>query len=312
MGTYNDLLKQSFKSEDTEEWLDVHFTRPIGLVFALFYRRLHIHPNVVTVISMVLGVAAGIMFYFTDFTHNVFGVLLLLLANFHDSADGQLARLTNQRTQIGRFLDGAAGDIWFISIYFFICMRLMPQNIPFTDVHWGLWPFVLCYLSGIICHGRQSSLADYYRQIHLYFLKGASGSELDSYQQQLALKKATSWKQNFWYRFYLQNYCSYCRGQEKQTPCFQKFNSAFKEKYTPDTAPAELRRDFIDGSRPLMTYANMLTFNCRAITLYVACLVNMPWIYPLMEITVFSLLHFYMRNRHEKLSETMRTKYLMK
>ena len=24
----------SFKSEDTEEWLDVWFTRPIGLVFA--------------------------------------------------------------------------------------------------------------------------------------------------------------------------------------------------------------------------------------------------------------------------------------
>ena len=32
---FNKLLQASFKSEDTEEWLDVHFTRPIGLVFAL-------------------------------------------------------------------------------------------------------------------------------------------------------------------------------------------------------------------------------------------------------------------------------------
>ena len=29
------LLHASFKSEDTEEWLDVYFTRPIGLAFAL-------------------------------------------------------------------------------------------------------------------------------------------------------------------------------------------------------------------------------------------------------------------------------------
>ena len=34
----------SFKSADTEEWLDVWFTRPIGLVFALLWNKLGIHP----------------------------------------------------------------------------------------------------------------------------------------------------------------------------------------------------------------------------------------------------------------------------
>ena len=33
--TFREMLRVSFKSDDTEEWLDVHFTRPIGLVFAL-------------------------------------------------------------------------------------------------------------------------------------------------------------------------------------------------------------------------------------------------------------------------------------
>ena len=42
---FNKLLQASFKSEDTEEWLDVHFTRPIGLVFALFWNKLGVHPN---------------------------------------------------------------------------------------------------------------------------------------------------------------------------------------------------------------------------------------------------------------------------
>ena len=34
MSSFKELLRASFKSDDTEEWLDVHFTRPIGLVFA--------------------------------------------------------------------------------------------------------------------------------------------------------------------------------------------------------------------------------------------------------------------------------------
>ena len=46
MSSFKELLRASFKSDDTEEWLDVHFTRPIGLVFALLWNKLNIHPNV--------------------------------------------------------------------------------------------------------------------------------------------------------------------------------------------------------------------------------------------------------------------------
>lgn len=90
---------------DTEEWLDIHFTRPIGYVWALFFKRLHVHPNVVTIFSILLGMAAAVMFYFTDFWHNVAGVLLMMWANFYDSADGQLARMTGQKTHWGQFRD---------------------------------------------------------------------------------------------------------------------------------------------------------------------------------------------------------------
>ena len=71
--TFRQMLQASFKSEDTEEWLDVHFTRPIGLFFALVWKRLGVHPNVVTIISIFLGVAAGVMFYSTDLWANVAG-----------------------------------------------------------------------------------------------------------------------------------------------------------------------------------------------------------------------------------------------
>ena len=172
MSRFNALLQASFKSNDTEEWLDVHFTRPIGLVFALLWNKLNIHPNVITILSIFLGAGAGCMFYYTDLTHNLIGVGLLMLANFCDSTDGQMARLTGKKTLIGRMLDGFSGDVWFLFIYVAIAMRLYHQQIPCTDVAWGIGSWILCSVAGFLCHSPQSSLADYYRQIHLFFLKG--------------------------------------------------------------------------------------------------------------------------------------------
>lgn len=96
MGFFS-LLRASIKSMDTEEWFDIYFTRPIGLAFALFWHRLGVTPNTITILSIFLGIGAGVMFFFTDTLHNIIGIVLLMLANFCDSTDGQLARLTRQR-----------------------------------------------------------------------------------------------------------------------------------------------------------------------------------------------------------------------
>lgn len=64
--TFRQLLHESFKSEDTEEWLDIYFTRPIGLFFARIWYRLGVTPNTITIMSIFLGIAAGVMFAFTD------------------------------------------------------------------------------------------------------------------------------------------------------------------------------------------------------------------------------------------------------
>ena len=47
------------------------------------------------------------MFSYTDIMHNIAGIVLLMFANFCDSTDGQLARLTGQKTLLGRVLDGS-------------------------------------------------------------------------------------------------------------------------------------------------------------------------------------------------------------
>ena len=302
---FKEMLQASMKSKDTEEWLDVYFTRPIGLVFAIFWNKLGVHPNAITILSIFLGVGAGFMFYHTDLLHNIMGVVLLMLANFCDSTDGQMARLTGKKTLIGRMLDGFSGDLWFFAIYVALCLRMQGQFIPGTNTHWGIGIWVLAFVAGVMCHSPQSSLADYYRQIHLFFLKGKEGSELDNYQQQRAVYESLP-KEKWLDRLFFYNYANYCKSQERRTPRFQEFFKQYNASGSGERGTrSEIAEQFIVGSRPLMKFTNILTFNVRAITIYATCLLNIPWLYFLVEIIIMSLLYIYMHHRHESLCQRL-------
>lgn len=285
--------QSTLKSSDTEETIDIFFYRPIGYRWALLFRRLGVHPNTVTIFSIILGVAAGILYYYDDIWLNVLGILCLVWANMYDSADGQLARLTGQKTPLGRMLDGFAGDLWFFAIYVGLCLRLTPE--------WGIWIWLLASVDGFICHARQCQLADYYRNIHLFFLKGKEGSEMDDSERQLEIYEAMDWHKDFVPKLFQFFYIRYVRAQEGMTPSFQAFRKAVCTRY-PAALPVRLREEFRRGSLPLMKYANFLTFNWRSITLFVALLAGLPWLYILVELVVFNIAFFYMRARHEALS----------
>lgn len=294
------MLRESFKSNDTEEWLDIYFTRPIGLVFALMWIKIGVTPNFVTILSMFLGAGAGFCFFHTEIWWNVGGVVLMMLANFCDSTDGQMARLTNQKTLIGRMLDGFASDVWYFCCYLGISLRLWNEQIPFTEVQWGIGGFLLCGFAGLYWHARQCQLADYYRQIHLYFIKGEAGSELNSYAAEKQTFESLPKKGAFWARAFHYFYMGWCKKQEKNTPEFQRFFARVKSHY-PNAAdmPQAFREAVRRKSLPLMWMTNVLTHNTRATVLYAACLINLPWVYPLFEITVLAILYYYMRYRHE-------------
>ncbi len=157
-------LADTLKSADTEEFIDIYFYRPIGYAWALLAKKLRITPNMITIASIFIGTAAGLLFYDPRLEINVIGMLLLMLANSFDSADGQLARMTNNKTQLGRILDGLAGNIWFLVIYFALTFRCLNEGWS-----WTIW---LLSASAGACHIFHAAMADYYRNVHLFFLKG--------------------------------------------------------------------------------------------------------------------------------------------
>ena len=85
--------------------------------------------------------------------------------------------------------------------------------------------------------------------------------------------------------------------------------AALSERYAGSELSDALRADFRKGSLPLMKYANILTFNTRAIVLYLSLLAGHPWFYFAFELVVMNILFLYMRNRHEALCRRMQQQY---
>ena len=296
--TSGSSYRDSLKSLDTEEHIDLAFYRPIGYMWACLARRLGISPNAITIASIFLGIAAGVLFYFNNIWINAGGMLLLIWANSFDSADGQLARMTHQYSRLGRILDGLSGDLWFLAIYIAICLRENVTSHFFMTHPWVIW--VAAMVTGI-CHAKQAAMADYYRQFHLFFLKGAEGSELER-AFSLKRKLATlSWKRNFWQKLFLTVYTSYTLQQEATSPAMQSLRSALDKRFPDGQIPLSFRDDFRRESLPLMKYTNILSFNWRTIALFTALFLRMPWIYFLFELTVLNFLLIMMVIRHERI-----------
>ncbi|ROT06983.1 CDP-alcohol phosphatidyltransferase family protein [Muribaculum intestinale] len=290
--SYRDTLK----SMDTEEHIDLAFYRPIGYMWACLAKRLGVTPNAITIASIFLGIGAGIMFYFPDMWLNVIGMLLLIWANSFDSADGQLARMTKQYSRLGRILDGLSGDLWFASIYIAICLRENITSEFFSAHPWVIWTVAI--VTGL-CHAKQAAAADYYRQFHLYFLKGEEGSELESCDELRSRLATLSWSKNFWKKLTLTFYTQYTANQEALTPSMQTLRRELRKRFASGVIPMDFREAFRAKSLPLMKYTNILSFNWRVIALFTALFLQMPWLYFAFELIVLNALLVYMIVRHE-------------
>lgn len=315
----NEKFKATLKSSETEDWLDLHVIRPFCYYCAVFFAHFNVHPNTVTILSMFIGAASAVFFGCGSFyyggtmglIYNLIAIVLLMIADILDCTDGQLARMTGKKSRLGRILDGVAGFTWFVPIYFALVYRfylhhdiefgwLGIENTPENTLIATAVVLVLGFVSGIGGLAGQQRLADYYIQVHLFFLKGEKGSELDNSKRQQELYEQASWKDSFVEKLFLKNYVDYTKKQEKVTPQFQNLLAKLQQKFgSTDNIPTEVRRDIHDSSLPLMKWNGLLTFNFRSFWLFLFCLLDIPACNFLFEIIAMGLLAKYVNHRHE-------------
>lgn len=76
-----------------------------------------LRPNHITMLSLALGVAAGLLFARGQTRAAGWGAALFMLARFVDHADGELARLTGRTSRIGYCYDYVAGALSSVALF---------------------------------------------------------------------------------------------------------------------------------------------------------------------------------------------------
>lgn len=315
-----DNYASSLKSSEVEGWIDGHIARPAGFLFAKGFAKLGVHPNTISVLSILAGICSSFFFLHGSFHYegvsglisNIIAALLLFLCGVLDNSDGQLARMTDRTSTFGRFLDGAAAFLFYPFIYWMLFFRIFKYHsiefslfgIPPTHqnvILFAILVVVLAHCSGFICFASQMRKIDYYIQAHLFFLNNGN-RELEEFSDLQKRYDGLDWKKDFWWKIWMKLYLGYTESQERSTPEFQKFKKAVRERFgSLENIPESLRMRFHDGSLPLMKYVILLSFNFRTIMLVLFCLLDIPFGYILFEIVVFSSICRIMVRKHEQL-----------
>ena len=289
-------IESTYKALDVEETIDIYFYRPLGYWIARACQALGITPNVVTIVSIFIGVAGGHMLYYRDVELNAYGIILWVIADTLDSVDGQLARMTNHRSKIGRILDGLGGNIMFMSIYSHLFARLV---VTYPDLWWPL--LAIFTLASGFSHSIQSALADYYRNAYLKFVVDPTKSELEGSDEIHKEVNSTPFKKHPIKKVLLAVYLNYTKKQERYSKNFQRLRKRVDDVFGYNV-PTWFSDEYRRLNKPLMKYYAILTTNTRMIVLAVCVLVDFVPAYFLTEIIIINLIMVLVTIHQEKLS----------
>jgi len=274
-------LEATFKTREVEGFLDIHFYRRVAFLLATWFARLKMSPTAVTVLGGVLGMLAGHLYFYRDLTTNIAGMFLHVCSNILDNADGQLARLLNQKSRSGRVIDSLFDHLVFLSIYVHLTLRCL-----FAGASPGI--VVLAFAAGI-SHALQGAAADYFRNGYLYFVRGRSRADWDSSETLADEYRQLSWHRQPWHKFLLASYLNFTRQQELLSPALRRLRDSTVRQF-PGEMPDLLRRGYQEAAQPMLRWWGFLMTNTRMFFLFLFVAIDQPALFFWLEVTVFNVL----------------------
>lgn len=215
--------KRSLKVIDVDEIVDILFFRPIAYSFTKLIYNTNITPNQVSFLSMIFGILSGISISLAQAETVLAGGIFLIISAILDCADGQLARLKQNGTFLGRFLDGGIDYISSISV--FIGIGFWGTHFWYDSTQW--W-FIVVFTG--ITYAIQAGMVDYYRNEYLFNCKGQSNfiaNEIKNFQKEM--DKLAAQKRGWIVRSLLNLYIVYSKIQSKTIKVNKKKNISPEE-----------------------------------------------------------------------------------
>lgn len=145
-------FESALKDATVEEWVNLHIHRRLAfaLVRPMQGRLESVSPNHLTLLSGAIGVCAGLCSYRSVEAGPqwlALGALLLMASAVVDCADGMLARLRGQSSELGKLLDGLVDQVTGISAWYGISHALCAGiDLP------GEWLYCTFALLSVVVH----------------------------------------------------------------------------------------------------------------------------------------------------------------
>lgn len=198
-------VRSSVRILAVEERFDLVFSRPFGLLFAKIAYKLRATPTQVSTASLITGVIGGFLFLWQDEAVYAWtGAFLVVFAGILDSSDGQLARMTNSSTELGRIIDGIVDNFVFISMYFFSALYLV-------DTYGWFISYGVATAAGY-AHSLKSAVYEFHKSEYFYYVGNYETNRVP-YAEEV---RKTYKRDTFFEKFVYYSYLDYCRKQEKQ------------------------------------------------------------------------------------------------
>jgi hypothetical protein len=289
-------LEATYKAREVEGIVDIYFYRKIGFRLAQYFAKLNVRPATVTLLGGIFGIAAGHLYYYHNLSANIVGMALHVGANALDNADGQLARLTNQKSRAGRVIDSLADHLIWVSIYVHLGLRCLAES-PLPAVA------VLAFAAGV-SHALQGAAADHYRNGYLYFVRGRSRADLDSSFTLRKEYRRLRWRAEPWNKFLLALYLNFTSQQEMLSPGLKRLHETIERDF-PNEIPSSLQTRYRDSARPMLRWWRLLMTNTRMFLLFLLLFIGQPVWYFWLEFTAFNFLLVYLILQQERMSQSV-------
>lgn len=286
------------KCENIDDPLDIHVTEVLSMYLAKAFIRLHIIPNVVTILSMITGIAGGVLLMWNRLPLDIAGAFLILFSYVLDCSDGQVARATRHFSKVGRLLDGLSDATVYLVFFTALIVRLPRHNPLFESPVWTAVLIVLLIVTYLL-YIAQNQLPDYFKNLHMFMIDGSKNSELTRAKHILAQREKE--KKGSIARFGLTCYYPYTRAQERRAPKTQKLLDAIEVH----GKNSELSYAFFQRSRRLVRWTNLLTFNLRTFVLLICVFLHVELAGFLFVIAVQEPIRWVLLRKYEDLSESM-------
>ncbi len=201
--------RSSLKNVAVEEPIDLLVHRPLGYVIARLCYPTPITPDQLTIVSMLIGVAAGALVGASvGRAGSAFlphAAALFVLSAVIDCSDGQLARMRQSSSRFGRMLDGAVDAVVQVAFVPAAIVHMFVRRGGFSQADAWLWALGggVAVLAGM----RHTTIYDQYKNLWARnaTAKHADCDDLEDLEQEIAQARAKgplSWMDLFRFAMY--------------------------------------------------------------------------------------------------------------